>query len=69
MFTVDGGAGQGRQRAAGGRVRAMLTPKPDARDSGTPHRATAASASARCAPAPRWAGRTSDARTQLSEAR
>ena len=32
VFTVDGGATRGTPGAAGGRVRAMLTPKPDAAD-------------------------------------
>lgn len=32
VFTVDGGATKGTPNAPGGRVRAMLTPKPDAAD-------------------------------------
>lgn len=32
VFTVDGGATKGAPNASGGRIRAMLTPKPDAAD-------------------------------------
>ncbi len=36
VFTVDGGATKGTPNAPGGRVRAMLTPKPEAADASPP---------------------------------
>jgi len=46
VFTIDGGVAQGSPSATGGRVRAMLTPKPNAAAAATaPAPANAASAS------------------------
>lgn len=46
VFSIDGGVAQGSPGAPGGRVRAMLTPKPDAAASVTAVPASAASAPA-----------------------
>ena len=51
VFTVDGGATKGAPNAPGGRVRAMLTPKPDAADGSAPA-ASASRPGAGQAPAP-----------------
>lgn len=42
VFTIDGGVARGTTGAPGGRVRAMLTPKPDASAGATPPPGTAA---------------------------
>jgi lipopolysaccharide export system protein LptA len=46
VFTIDGGVAQGAPSATGGRVRAMLTPKPNAAAAAATAPANAASASA-----------------------
>ncbi|NDP39763.1 MAG: lipopolysaccharide transport periplasmic protein LptA [Rhodoferax sp.] len=46
VFTIDGGVAQGAPSATGGRVRAMLTPKPDAAAATPPAPAASAPAAA-----------------------
>ncbi len=53
VFTVDGGATKGTPNAPGGRIRAMLTPKPDGADApSAPPAASASRPSGNQAPAP-----------------